>query len=118
MHDKKIFGDPSAIDKQMGSQCVKSEPVFVTGKKNIFQTSWHEQVNYRGGKKYPSSAYEANIVSNPISKDGKIMRCFNCVVEKTQKTYKKFTQSYLTQNSMLPYWLKRLLEWAYWIVCV
>lgn len=67
-------GDPAATNDQVEVSCNKSEPVFVTENKNIFQTrGWCEWVNYRGGWKFFSRTYEANIVSNSINKDGKII---------------------------------------------
>lgn len=71
--NKKDFCGSNHINGQIRAPSVTSETVFVTEDKNIFQTrGWHRQVNSTGGRKFPSRTYEANIVSHPIGKDGKL----------------------------------------------
>ena len=80
---QKIFGDPAASEGSGGAPAVKSEPVFETKHEDVYQsTSSHG--HSRGGKRRGRSQVRfrtgetINRQSNPIGKDGKVLRCFNC----------------------------------------
>ena len=92
----KIFGDPSSETGESSAPSVKSEPVFKTEHEDALHTSWWGGWRGRGrGRGYVSGSYrpysgDANTggvgnyssegaqKSNPVSKDGKVMRCFHC----------------------------------------
>jgi len=86
---KKIFGDPTSGGGTNSAPSIKSEPVF--------QSDHNEDVNYtsgmsgyrswRGRRRGRGRSYGMNDGSrqdvptsgtNPVDRDGKILKCFNC----------------------------------------
>ena len=96
----KIFGDPSSENSESNIPSVKAEPVFKTEHEEAFHTNWRGGWQSRGrgrggrGRGYGNSSYrpynaDANSSgsskiseytqrSNPVGRDGKVMRCFKC----------------------------------------
>ena len=79
---QKIFGDPAASEGSGGAPAVKSEPVFETKHEDVYEST-SSRGRGRGGKHRGRSQVRfrtgetINRQSNPISKDGKVLRCFN-----------------------------------------
>ena len=95
----KIFGDPSSENSESNIPSVKAEPVFKTEHEEAFHTNWRggwqSRGRGRGGRSrgYGNSSnrpYNADANyggssknfetqrSNPVGRDGKVMRCFKC----------------------------------------
>ena len=97
----KIFGDPSSETGESNVPSIKSEPVFKIEHEDALHTSWRGGWRGRGsgrdsrGRGYGNGSYrtfsaDSNTEgvrtyssdgaqkSNPVSKDGKVMRCFHC----------------------------------------
>ncbi|CAL4065493.1 unnamed protein product, partial [Meganyctiphanes norvegica] len=96
----KIFGDPSSENGESNKPSVKAEPVFKLEHEDALHTNWRGGWQGRGrgrggrGRGYGNGSYrpysaDANVGgfnrslegtqrSNPLGKDGKVMRCFKC----------------------------------------
>ena len=71
---QKIFRDPAASEGSGGAPAVKSEPVFETEHEDVYQSTssrdhGKSQVRFK-------TRETINRQSNPIGKDGKVLRCF------------------------------------------
>ena len=78
---QKIFNDPVSGEGASGAPCVKSEPVFQTSSQ---RGSWRRRDAGRGrrggfsGSFNKNGKYSSSSSGNPLGKDGKLLRCFNC----------------------------------------
>ena len=79
---QKIFGDPSASEGCGGAPAVKSKPAFEPKHEDVYQST-SSRGRGRGGKHRGRSQVRfrtgetINRQSNPIGKNGKVLRCFN-----------------------------------------
>ena len=80
---QKIFGDPAASEGSGGAPAVKSEQAFKTKHEGVYPST-SSRGRGREGKHIGTSQVRSrtgetiNKQSNPIGKDGKVLRCFNC----------------------------------------
>ena len=77
---QKIFGDPAASEGSGGAPVVKSEPVFETKHEDVYQSTsscGHGRGRQHRGRSQVRFRTEETInrQSNPIGKDGKVLRC-------------------------------------------
>lgn len=75
---KKIFGDPAACGNDGSAPAIKSEPVFSVDHEHAYQASGYNR-NWRGsGRGSGRGGRGYGGYTNPVGKDGKIMRCYKC----------------------------------------
>ena len=80
---QKMFGDPAASEGSGGAPAVKSEPVFETEHEDVYQSTSSRGQSRRGKRRSRSqvrfrTGEIINRPSNPIGKNGKVLKCFNC----------------------------------------
>ena len=147
----KIFGDPSSANSESNIPSVKAEPVFKTEHEEAFHTNWRggwqSRGRGRGGRSrgYGNGSYrtynadansggsnrnsENTQRSNPIGRDGKVMRCFKCgssshfsrfcPQSRDNRDLQEINIVLLnSEPEMTTLVRERVLEWVFWTVLV